>query len=231
MYKVKLDKFEGPLSLLLQLIEKEDLDINQISLAHIADEYIEYINHKTDLGLEELADFLLIASKLLYIKSKSLLPYLIWDKEEEEATDLEQQLKLYKSFQTASLLIENIIKEKHFLYSRQRVLLEKGFYPPADVTKDTLRTIYTILVSSIEPLIKSKEVIQKKIVSIKQKMSDLRDRISKNAKLKFNEFISLAKDKTEVVVSFLALLELIKQRLVDVEQTDLFKDITINRKT
>jgi len=230
MYKVKLDKFEGPLSLLLQLIEKEDLDINQISLAHIADEYIEYINHKADLELEELADFLLVASKLLYIKSKSLLPYLVWEDEEEEATDLEKQLKLYKAFQTASLKIEAIIKEKHFLYSRSRVALEKGFYPPSNVTKDTLRTIYSVLINSIEPLVKTKEVMQKKIVSIKQKMGDLRDRISKSAKLKFHEFVGKTKDKTEVVVSFLALLELIKQRIIDVEQNDLFQDITINRK-
>lgn len=230
MYKVKLDKFEGPLSLLLQLIEKEDLDINQISLAHIADEYIEYINHEADLELEELADFLLIASKLLYIKSKSLLPYLVWEEEEEEATDLEHQLKLYKAFQVASLNIEAMIKEKNFLYSRQRVVLEKGFYPPKNTTIFTLKTIYSVLINSIEPLVKTKEVLEKKVISIKVKIGDLKDRISKQAKLKFHEFVGKAKDRTEVVVSFLALLELIKQRLVDVEQSDLFKDITINKR-
>ena len=112
MYKIKLEQFEGPLDLLLQLIEKEDLNINQISLARIADEYINYVNSRKNIPLDELSDFLLVASKLLYIKSKSLLPYLEWNEAEDEAIELEEQLKLYREFLDASQKVESLIKQK-----------------------------------------------------------------------------------------------------------------------
>jgi len=229
MYKVRLEQFEGPLDLLLQLIEANDLDINQISLANIADEYIKYVNGQKVISLEDLSDFLLVASKLLYIKSKSLLPYLIWDGEEDEPLELEEQLKLYKEFLQASQKIEELIKQKNFLFSRERAAVPKGFYPPDKFSVQSLKDAYLLILQKIEPLIRTGKEIKAKIVSIKQKIEDLKSRIEQKARLGFKEFVSKAKNKTEVIVSFLALLELVKQKIVNVEQDDLFKEITITK--
>ncbi|MBU1179579.1 segregation/condensation protein A [Patescibacteria group bacterium] len=230
MYKVKLEKFEGPLDLLLQLIEKEDLDINQISLARIADEYIDYVNSRKDIPLDELSDFLLVASKLLYIKSKSLLPYLEWDEAEDGAMELEEQLKLYKEFLEASRKVESLIKQKRFLFARERVVLPKGFYPPPKLKVEILQKTYQGILGRIEPLIKTAKEVKNKAISIKNKIEELKLNISRRAKIGFKDFIDKAKDKTEVVVSFLALLELMKQRIIKVSQKELFKDITIIKK-
>lgn len=227
MYEVKLEKFEGPLNLLLQLIEKEDLDINQISLARIADEYINYINSQKNIPLEELSDFLLIASKLLYIKSKSLLPYLVWDDKEDEPVDLENQLKIYKEFLDASQKIEGLIKEKNFLFSRSRAIVPKGFYPPQKITKENLKSIFSEILGQLEPLVKKGKEIKEEIISIHKKIEELKENICKQAQFGFNKFIKKAKNKTEMIVNFLALLELMKQRIIIAKQDSLFKEITI----
>ncbi|PIR66657.1 MAG: hypothetical protein COU51_02980 [Parcubacteria group bacterium CG10_big_fil_rev_8_21_14_0_10_36_14] len=229
MYNIKLELFEGPLDLLLQLIEKEDLDINQISLAKIADEYIDYVEHQENIPAGDLADFLLIASKLLYIKSKSLLPYLVWDEAEEDATSLEDQLKLYKEFVEASQKIDSLLKYGNYLFSRERVVMPTGFYPPKKLKALELRTIFMQILNRIEPMIQKGKEIKQRVVSIKQKIDDLKIMIGKKAKLGFKEFVGKAKNKTEVIVSFLALLELIKQKIINVSQEELFKDITINK--
>jgi len=230
MYQVKLEKFEGPLDLLLQLIEQENLDINQISLAKIADEFVEYVNKTSGIPLEELADFLLIASKLIYIKSKSLLPYLAWGDEEDEAVGLEDQLKLYKSFLDASKKVEIMIKEKKYLYARERIVIPKGFYPPKKLTAGKLREVFADILRILTPFINIQKKIKENIVSIRQKIDDLKTRIGEKARVGFRDFVKSAKNKTEVIVSFLALLELIKQKIVSAEQNELFSDITINKK-
>lgn len=230
MYKIKLEQFEGPLDLLLQLIENEKLNVNQISLAKAADQYIEYVNSQKNIPLEDLSDFLLVASKLLYIKSKSLLPYLVWNEAEEEATDLEEQLKLYKEFLDASRKIDALARQKQFLFSRERIALPKGFYPPPKLKVEKLKEVYKEILGRIEPLIKTGKEIREKAISIKQKIEDLKLKISRRANLGFKEFVGKAKNKTEVVVSFLALLELIKQRTVGVSQKKLFEDIIIEKR-
>jgi segregation and condensation protein A len=103
MYNVKLEKFEGPLELLLELIEKEQLKITELSLAHVADQYLDYIKNHDSIALENLADFLTIASRLILIKSRALLPMLqVTPEEEEEIQDLAKQLEEYKKFREAS---------------------------------------------------------------------------------------------------------------------------------
>lgn len=227
MYKVKLEKFEGPLHLLLSLIEKEDLDINQISLARIADEYIEYVNVSKNIELGELADFLYVASKLLYIKSKSLLPYLIWDEEDEEITNLEEQLKIYKEFKDASLKLEQMVKTKNYLFARERLILPKGFYPPQSITTRILAEMFARALDTLEPVIKSGQIAKEKVISISEKIIEIKNEITRRARIKFFDIIKGAKNKTEAIVSFLALLELIKQKIANVSQENMFGDIEI----
>src|SRR5574344_1562914 len=112
MMELKLEKFEGPLGILLKLIEQEELDITEIALASIADEFLAYVETSENIGPEEMADFLVMAARLLYIKSKALLPYLVSAEEEEEITELENQLKMYKEFVDASSKIAQLVGEK-----------------------------------------------------------------------------------------------------------------------
>ena len=103
----KLEKFEGPLDLLLELIEKEELQITELSLAHVADQYLEHIKNNSNIHLENLAEFLSVASKLILIKSRALLPILEFSQEEEaEIKDLAKQLEEYKKFKEAARRME-----------------------------------------------------------------------------------------------------------------------------
>ena len=118
MYEIKLNQFEGPLDLLLELIRQQKLDITQISLAKVADKFLNYvIQEQNNIPLQELSDFLSIASRLLFIKSKTLLPSLVWEDDGEEE-QLTKQLKIFQEYLLAGKTINNIINQRHFSFSR-----------------------------------------------------------------------------------------------------------------
>jgi len=129
-HQLKLEQFEGPLSLLLRLVEQERLEITEVSLAKVTESFIEYLRQNTEIPNEEMADFLVIATRLLYLKSKALLPGEAVAPEEGLA--LEDQLRMYKEFVEAAKKIESLIKRKKFAYFRENLLKiqEQGFYPP-----------------------------------------------------------------------------------------------------
>ena len=150
---IKLQQFEGPLDLLLQMIEEQKLDITEVSLAAIAERYVERIR-QNGIEPEELADFLVIAAKLLLIKSKTLLPYLVRDEEEAEIKDFANQLKIYKDFLAASKKITGLLGERRWMFAREfnKKLLteEKFFYPPQNVTARALSQTYQELVGRLK---------------------------------------------------------------------------------
>ena len=224
-WKIDIGQFNGPLDLLLQLIEKEELDITTISLAKIADEYFSYIKAH-EFNPIELADFLVVASRLIYIKSKALLPYLVI--EEEEEGSLEDQLKLYREYVNASKAVELILKKQATLYSREKIPAETAFRPPHKLTLEGLKEIMERVVHLLEPVLKIPAAIIQKTVSIKDRMEHLKDMLAKKAVAGFSHFVKDVKNRMEVVVSFLAVLELLKQRFVSVEQTELFSEIKFN---
>lgn len=227
MYQVKTEKFEGPLGLLLQLIEERELDINQVSLAEVTDQYLGYLEHIEKRQPEDLADFLVVASKLIYIKSKNLLPSLAV---EEDAEELERQLRIYKEYLEASKKIQKIISRKKFAYARDKSpILEPVFSPPPGLTAAKLYRAFAAVLGRIEPLIELPKQAIKRAISIKEKINQLRERILKEATLSFREFTRGARGKTEVIVSFLAVLELVKQRMIDARQPEMFQDITIEK--
>lgn len=227
MYKVAIEKFQGPLDLLLRLIETEELDISQVSLAEVTGQYINYLEQIERESPEALADFLVVAAKLLYIKSKTLLPSL---EIEEEAIDLEYQLKIYREYLEASKNIQKIIAKKKFAYAREKaVLLEPIFAPPKKLAKKDLAELFRSVLHRLEPIIKLPERSLKKVISIKDKISQIRQIVLSKMSLKFDELLGNGEDKTERIVSFLALLELIKQRDIEVDQGNLFTDITIKK--
>lgn len=231
---IKLEKFEGPLALLLQLIEQEELDITQISLARVADQYIGYIRAATDIDPEEMADFLVVAARLLLIKSKALLPYL-FPEEEAEIKDLENQLKMYKEFLEAAKKVQKILGKKRFMFARpfsRKALFfaDKFFSPPKKLKSDDLAMVFRDIIGRLKPLAQdlAEERLERKI-NIEEKIYAIQQSLLSRLKVGFNKILAEAKSKTEVIVSFLAMLELIKRHEVFVEQGELFGEIEINK--
>ena len=228
-YKIQLEHFEGPLDLLLQLIEREEMDITQVSLSKVTDQFVEYVNKAQEMNPEEVADFLLVASKLLLIKSKILLPAIEID--DEEASDLEKQLKIYKEYYEASKVIEKLINKKHFTFSREkpiRVFTPK-FYPPKSLKLSGLKTIFSEVLIRLEPIVNLPKEVINKTISISEKIRQIRSYIIEKVNFNFSKLLNNGGTKTEVIVSFLAMLELVKQRSINVSQSKMFEDIEIKK--
>lgn len=225
-FAVKLEQFEGPLDLLLSMIEEEKLDITKVALSKIAEEYLRLVK-ETQLPPEEVADFLLVASKLLLIKSQALFPNL---PVEDEGPSLESQLKLLKLYHDASKGIEVLIAQKHFVYFREKMPVERIFRPPQKTTLALLQEVFLGVIKTLEPVVRIPKRIVLKAISISERIERLRKLILEKLTTSFHGFVGTGGDKTEMIVSFLALLELCKQRIVDVKQEGLFHDIMIERK-
>ncbi len=230
MYKIKLQNFEGPLDLLLQLIESADLDITQVALADVTDQFVEYLEKIEEKKPDILADFLVVASKLLLIKSKVLLPSLEIDSE-ENIDDLETQLKIYKEYYQASKVLAGILAQKKVLFSRKKIPLEikTVFNPPKNLKATQLKQVFLTILKQIEPIIKLPKKSLLKAISIKEKISHIRQQILQKIKTNFSELVSGSKNKTEVVVTFLSLLELIKQKDIKAKQNKMFGEINIEK--
>lgn len=227
-YRFNLEQFEGPLDLLLKLIEDEKLDITTISLAKVTDQYLAYLQEQEDmLPAEEIADFLVVAAKLIYIKSKYLLPSL---ELEEEEGDLEQQLKIYREYYQASKVIHKMIGKKKFSYVRTvpfKLPRELHFSPPQHLTTTALADAFKLVIGKLEVIIRLPMIFLKNTISIREKIQSLKDAIGRGI-LHFHKLYDRS-NKQDIIVSFLALLELVKTRHVAVEQTTMFSEITIRK--
>ncbi len=230
MYKIKLEQFEGPLDLLLQLIQEQRLDITTISLAKVTDQYLQYLANTQDLAPEELADFLVVAAKLLLIKSKTLLPQLDW--EEGDEGSLETHLKIYKEFLEASYTINKMVRRRKWSYTRETLKsfhLTPVFNPPKHLTTIDLRDMFIRILRGIQPIVELPESVVKKTLSIKDRIGYIQKLITDRVSVNFLTILKGAKTKTDIVVTFLALLELVKQKIVVVAQPDTFSDIIIKQ--
>ncbi|MBI4133003.1 segregation/condensation protein A [Candidatus Uhrbacteria bacterium] len=228
-YLVKLEHFEGPLDLLLQLIEREELSITEISLAKITDDYLTIIRTAKEIEPEELADFLVVAAKLILIKSQILLPGI--EMEADEGPSLEAQLKLYREFLEASKRVEAMLAEKRVMFGRKKPLIERvpEFLPPSRLAAETLARAFQAVLKSLEPLFRLPKIAIERAISIQEKIARIRTLILDRVAVKFGEIMKEAKSKTEVIVSFLALLELVKQRAIEAKQDSLFHEITLHK--
>lgn len=234
MYTVKINEFQGPFDLLLQMIEEQRLDITKVSLADITEDYIRIIQDNADkIKPDELADFLVIAAKLLVIKSKALMPYLIWNEEEEEI-DLEKQLRMYKEYFEASKTIQKMLAKNNFGFSREKFLVvgEVGFHPPEGVNAGKLGIIFNEILKGLAPILNLPKSVVRRTINIQEKINRIRNIIIEKAStVNFTHILREAKDKTEVIVSFLAVLELIKQKDILVRQENIFEEIIIEKIT
>lgn len=229
---VKTAVFEGPLHILLELIEKRKLLINDVSLAEVTDEYIARINNLPEMPVGETADFIALAATLLLIKSRSLLPSLILsDDESRDIKELEYRLALYQLIKDAAQALGTQQKEPQ-LYEGQATEQEPLFVFDSAITLASLRTSAESLINGFPKAVHLPKVAVRKIVSIEETIEKLSKRVSSAFTLSFKEFSGLghaasSEARYSVIISFLALLELVKQGTIKANQSEHFSDITL----
>lgn len=227
-YQITLDQFSGPLGLLLQLIEGEQLDISRISITKVTDDFLSYLDKLQKEEPSEIADFLYMAAKLVYIKSTILLPY-INPEDEQEILDLEKELRLYKEFQEATKIIRKILAKKNFLFSREKFFLSGSFFmPPKNVNTKKIFEAFNLIVKDFEKELMIVKKIRKRAISLAEKIEEIKNILHKVEKLNFSSFIKEKKTRAEIVVSFLAVLELVKRGVVELRQENIFGDINVS---
>ncbi len=239
-YQIKQGTFEGPLELLLSLIEQRKLFVNEISLAEVTNDYIAYIKTldgvPTDKHIADVSYFILIAATLILIKSKSLLPNLsLTEDETEKITDLETRLKLYAIIKNASIDIGNNFGTKIIFMPTERIWSEPLFSPDPQISIVSMATCVTEVLAHVP---KPKEILPeievKRIINIDEVINSLTDRIQNAINLSFRDFSkshgaqSEEEAKVHVIISFLAMLELVREGIIEVMQNSSFGDIEIN---
>jgi segregation and condensation protein A len=231
MLHTKVTQFEGPLDLLLSLIEERKLDITQISLAEVTEQFLQHLKTLEKVDPTSLADYLSIAAKLLVIKSKAILPTLELEKEEEDAGfDLESKLLLYKQFKEVGKYLKKLDNKRRQGFTRTTSFEEKiSFYPDPGITSKELHNRILTVLNGLKELDNLPKAKLKEAISIQEKIDHLRTSLSGQIQTKLSDIIRTAKNKSEVIITFLALLELIKQRIFVADQEALFAEVVITK--
>lgn len=242
--KIKVADFEGPFDLLLHLIKKNKMDIYNIEIYKITNQYLRYLDEMKEMDLEITSEFIVIAATLIEIKSKSLLPKVKVEDENEE--DIENKLKLrlieYKQIKAVS----SFFKERHInsgeIYSKKPEIIEieeeKAPKSNEDIFKNLtlidLYNIYNNILDTYHNKQNNINVVQRKIYTdkykVEDKMKELLDRFNNANVIEFRSIIKESESKLETVVTFLALLELIKLRVIIAYQESNFKEILMKRR-
>ena len=235
-YLLKIDNFEGPLDLLCHLIDKNKMDIYEINLSEITDQYIEYLKKQEELNLEIASEFLVMASTLLYLKSKKLLPK--QEDEEEELTEEEliRRIIEYKKFKE----ISKKLKENYLEYSNRYYKLQEEIKLPKqklekEYEKNTIPDIYSNLVKRNEEKVNQNAKNIEKIAitdnyTVASKVKEMYKVLIKQKRFIFNKLFSINKrNKQEVVTAFSGLLELSRRNKVETDQKELFGDIEVEK--
>ncbi|MGD9901740.1 MAG: ScpA family protein [Spirochaetales bacterium] len=229
-YKVKLSNFEGPLDLLLHLIKVSKLDIQEIKLSEITEQYLQYMEQLETLDMEKAADFIEVAATLIEIKSKSVLPRDEELKEDEEDSESEllrrlQEYKLFKEAGEKLTIIENVdkfYKEPDKSANDYRIVLSQ-------MNMDNLVSAFTHLLHKIdvEEQIIIPKTIEKDRFTVEEKTFEIRTILIKEKKLKFSELVENDYSRSEIITIFLALLEMLRLQEIKVTQEEEFSDIEI----
>ena len=235
-YQIKLDVFQGPLDLLLHLIEKDEIDIYNIPIALITERYLEYLHTIQILNLETVGDFLVMAATLMQIKAKMLLPQqLSSDEEQLEEEDprweLAQKLIEYKKIKEAALSLQELEGQQLKVYTRiagdfadQKVAPEQN--PLKELSIWDLLEAFKDIMESLEP--KPINTLPKQEVSIRQRMTEILDLITAEGRIFFKTVFNDVKTKIGLITCFLAVLELIKLHKISAFQEMLFGEISLS---
>ncbi|MCK4740738.1 MAG: segregation/condensation protein A [Anaerolineales bacterium] len=232
IYTIQLPVYEGPLDLLLNLIEHAELDITKVSLAEVTDQYLVYIRQIQDRQLEDLASFLVMAARLIQIKSEVLLPRppLREPGEEDPGDALARQLVAYKKYKQVAILLSE--REESGLRSYIRLAPPPVIDPKIDMQEFQLDDLYQAMLEVLKNVHKIptlEENISTLRVSVRDKILNIIHSLKDVSQLSFRKLIKTARSRLEIVVSLLAILELIKQDQVEVRQEEMFGDIELVR--
>jgi segregation and condensation protein A len=233
MYRVKLQEFEGPLDLLLFFIKRDELDIYDIPIARITKEFLEYLHYMTELDLEVAGDFIVMAAELMQIKVRMLLPKVVEGEEEvDPRADLVRRLLEYKRFKEASVLLSSLEDESRKLHYRQAFGMD-----PKQVTledqEESLRSITMFnLISAFKRVLDNAprriyHDVEMLNVSIDEQMGYIADVFRLRSTVTFFELVSHMHEKLRIVVTIIAMLEMVKNRMIGLRQADHEDDFII----
>lgn len=233
--RFKLDQFEGPLDLLYHLIKVAKIDIRDIFISQITEQYLEMMKDIDSLDMEKATDFTLMAATLLEIKSKQLLPkpeVLEESDEEDPEEKLYRQLEEYKLFKEASEKMKEIEDVGKFYKKPDDSAGEYRYELPEKLSVDALINAFSNLLHRVS--VKAEEITERKIVkdrfTVAEKIAQIKDALLLKPKFKFNELFEADYSKSEIINTFLALLELLKTQIIKVEQTSTFGEIEITKR-
>ncbi|MEA3399101.1 MAG: segregation/condensation protein A [Patescibacteria group bacterium] len=238
-YQTKISNFEGPLGLLLSLIEAKKLHINEVSLTQVTDDYVNYVRNTlpSEKKIANISYFLLIATTLLLIKSKSLLPNLdLTDNENQSISNLELRLKLYKLIKNAGVEIKKNFGMEIIFFPEDRNYTGIVFSPDPQLNINSISSVAKEMIRGFpEEKLNIPEIEVTKVINISEIIDSLIDRMQQAVFLSFNEFskshqFSNEKEaKINIIVSFLAMLELVREGTIDVVQENTYEDMMINK--
>jgi segregation and condensation protein A len=233
MLAVTTAVFEGPLDLLLNLIEREDLDITRVSLVQVTDQYIAALRAQESLDMRALADFVAVGAKLVFLKSRALLPRTAGDMTEDDfeaeeiATDLTAQLEEYRAYKNAASYLRELDDAGHRSYAR--VVPPPEEWLPTGLEKVTLKKLMGALAKALErlPPASEPERLQRQLVNIAQRRSDLLGSVRRQGRVSFARLIADCRTRLEAIVTFLAVLDLLKTEDLQAEQDTSFGEIVL----
>ena len=236
-YALKLDNFEGPLDLLVHLIDKNKLDIYDIKITDIADQYIDYINQMERMNLDVASEFLVIASTLVYLKSKELLPKEVDDEAELTEEELIARIIEYKKYKEISKKLREFYNEnsKRFYKLPDQIELPKQKLEKVYKKEELSKRYERLLEASKNKINLNAKNIEKIAIiekfTVASKVKDMLRALIKNKSFVFNKLFSIKeKSKPEVVTAFSGLLELSRRSKVSTEQEEIFGDILVKKK-
>ena len=230
-YKVKLEIFEGPLDLLLYLIKRDEIDIYEISLERITRQYLEYLQAFKELNIDVAGEFVVMAANLIYLKSRSLLPVDQQPPEEDADEhdprwDLIRQLIEYKKFKDAAVQLHQRELEQERIFARAATASAPDGFRLGEVGIFQLINAFQNVIKRVEARQDVQEIFGERF-SVSEKIEIILQRVSKGTPLRFSDLFGAIASRVEVVVTFLALLELIRLRQVRALQKNLFDEIEI----
>lgn len=231
-YQLTLPLFEGPLDLLLHLIEREELDITEIALLAVTDQYMAMLHEPEQLNLDALADFIAIGARLLFLKSRALLPRPPQTdgapaEEDDDGDDLARQLIEYRLFKEAAGRLREI--ETAGLRSFPRIAPPPDFPPPHGLEGVTVDLLQRIVEAALTRTVDEEpvQVIHPHKVTVREKIELIRELLAADGQASFRALVEGCRTRMEVVVSFMAVLELIKSCLIEAVQDTSFEDIVL----
>jgi segregation and condensation protein A len=231
MLAVKTEAFEGPLDLLLSLIERNDLDITAVSLVQVTDQYLAALRSGAGIDYKALADFVAVAAKLLLLKSRALLPRTADQIEaddleaEEIAQDLTAQLEEYRRFKAAAEMLRDLDEKGHRSFTRVAPVPEDWL--PTGLEKVTLKKLMGYLSKTLArlPVEAEPERMSRPLMNLGQRRIVILNSLRRSGSLTFSKLLETAQTRFEVIITFLAILDLFKTNDIAFEQSEVFGDI------